>query len=460
MMKAVRCPNARGRTILLALVSLVAAVPAFGQSPELKDREIDLLKRRLEKVKSELGEERIGRIVYQTQIETAAKHGLKVGKLLEYEPLTPQTIERLLVESIQEQYPGRGFDLYNWTLRFFGAIPADMDVMRLMHELMVEQAGGVYDPFTETLYIKPEFDVTTAMGRMILAHEITHALQDQNYDLKGMGIWEPDNGDRSLALAAIIEGDASLMMTEILIGGDNPLALLADLPEMAMMDQQKLMSAPAFFRESMMFPYLDGMMFFQNLRGRTRKPRDGGEVSFLDPAWRNALFEDPPLSTEQILHPEKYLAGEMGAEIARLEPPAGYPHVVRDVMGELGVRLMLAPMVERTRAEAAAMGWNGDRMLVAENEAGTIQRVQWITGWDTPGDAEEFVSALRDALAARFGGEGLEWERDGDRWRAKFGAGSELTLRRPAAATVTLDGEVRGLPSRVGMAIGDGDRED
>jgi hypothetical protein len=447
-------------SLCLAAVLLVFAAVAPAQSPDLKDREIDLLKRRLEQAREQLRDERTARVVYQTQLQVAATHGLRVGDLLAYAPLTPKVLDRLFNDAIDKQYPDRDFDLYNWIFRFFGAIPERLDMRAFLKDLMTEQAGGLYDPFTKKLYISPMFDVTGALGRMVLAHEIDHALQDQNFDIETMGADKPGNDDRSAALMAMLEGDATLLMGEVVARDANPLSLLAELPKMALVDQSKLAEAPVAIRDSLLFPYLNGMAFFQGLGGRTRRHPDGGLARLADPSWRNDVFLDPPVSTEQILHPEKYLANERPAEIPALEvSTTDYPHVARDVIGEFGVRLLLGATLDPARVQQAAAGWNGDRIVVGEDEPATRHVLRWVTRWDSAADAEEFASALADALAARFKDRGLAWRDDAGGKLAVFG-GSRIALRRLAPDGVTLDVSVsnvqkddrKRLPGRVSKA--------
>jgi hypothetical protein len=438
---------------LTGALLICSLAPAAAQSPDLKDREIDLLKRRLEKARTELNDERIGRIIYQTQLEAAHLHGLPAGQLLAYDELTPRVLDRVFDDSIAKQYPGRAFELYNWVLRFFGAIPEDLEMRRFLKDLMSEQAGGLYDPFTKKLYVNRRFDVTGAMGRLVLAHEIMHALQDQNFDMESMGVMEPETGDAAAAVLAVLEGDATLLMGEVVMQGSNSLSsLLSDLPKMAMMDQSKLYAAPEAIRQSLIFPYIQGAAFFQTLAGRTRqRPGGVGSAWMTDGAWRNAILADPPASTEQILHPEKYLTNERPMPIPPLplpSPGGALPHALHDVAGEFGIQLLLGELVGPVAARAAAEGWGGDRMLIAEDDAGARHVLRWVAKWETPRDADEFAAALREGLKKRFGDKGLVWVREGEDATASFG-NNRISVGRPDGVSVTLAADVRLIPNTV-----------
>ena len=143
-----------------------------------------------------------------------------------------------------------------------------------------------------------------------------------------------------------------------------------------------------------------------------------------------------------MLHPEKYLAGELPAEIEQPTPPAGATgDIVHDVVGELGMRLILRETIDAERALAAAGGWNGDRILVAEAGDGSRRWIIWVTRWDSEVDAEEFHDALADALVARFGEAGLEW-READGGRAAEFPGQVIQLTRPDVDAVRLEVEI------------------
>jgi hypothetical protein len=410
-----------------------AATPALG---DLQEREIKLLKLRLAKMEGELAEQRTARLVFETQVQMAGLRGLAIREPLQYQPLTGQTLDRIYHTSIARQYPDRSLALHVWFNALLGALPWDYDMVGNIRKLMGEQAGGLYDPDGKIFYVRPDFDIEGPLGRMILAHEITHALQDQNFDLLGLGIEDATDSDRALAVLAVAEGDATLAMSEHLARYGSPMSLMADLPGMMMMDQQQLNQAPLFVQQSLLFPYMQGMNFFTGLGGRTRQAPEGRWRPGESPAWRSQLFLDPPATTEQIMHPEKYLARELPAAIAPTDAPTSGVAHVEDIAGEFGIAGMLMEALGGDRAYAAAAGWNGDRLRVTEDTAGSGQRTAlWISRWDTPRDADEFAQAVADALAKRF--PDLKWQGTAAARRATV-AGGTLALRRSGRDGVEL----------------------
>lgn len=438
----------RGACVLaMALAPLLAGSQAatFAQvapaaTPDLAQQEIQLLKRRLAEAQVKLAEERTGRVVYETQAEVAALRGFWLLEPVDYKPLTKERLVQILDESIARQYPGKSLEYYVWLNQLFSALPEPFDMLQYMHELTGEQVAGLYDPASAVLFVRDRFDLSSPLGRMILAHEICHALQDQNHPLQELGVEDSENSDRALAVLSIAEGDATLLMSEYLAQYGNPFSLIADLPRMMAMDQQKLNNAPPAIQQSLLFPYMQGMQFFQHLNGRTRTHPQGDRADLqTDSAWRAEVFSDPPESTEQILHPEKYLTRELPGDV---ELPATDDMLssATNVLGEFGTALMFEPLLGRERARKAAQGWNGDRVRVGDAKQGGRRLVQWVARWDSEQDATEFSDALREALEARYAG-ALRWRQSGSEWQGRARKAT-FTLRALEPTLISLTGSV------------------
>jgi hypothetical protein len=403
---------------------------------QLKDEELRLLRRQLARSKAEAAQESINRLIYETQLEVAALRGFPVRALVGSAPLTRATLDRLIDESFARQYQGRAMDFYVWFNRLFGALPPGVDLKKMTRDLMSEQVGGLYDPGSKKLFVRQDYPLKTPLGRMILAHEICHAMPDQNFSLLRMGVEDSKNTDRALAALAVAEGDATLLMNEHMIRYGNPMDLLSQLPAIMLMDQQKLNEAPPVIRDALFFPYFKGMAFFNSLDGRTRPGKTPAQPGEPPAAWRSRVFADPPETTEQILHPEKYLTHERPAQLAPLSADSATTHS-RAILGEMGIMLTLETAIGTERAQQAAAGWNGDSLIVADNDPQATRTLTWLTRWDTPHDAEEFAQALEQALSA---GEGhFAWSGPAARRMAK-GWGGQLEIMRPKADTVRLEG--------------------
>jgi hypothetical protein len=250
---------------------------------------------------------------------------------------------------------------------------------------------------------------------MTLVHELTHALQDQNFDLHRFG----ERGmlsDAGAAELALVEGDATLTMFDfdvhasiaMLPGLDSvldmimqdPKAVIEEAPDLP--GSRELIAAPAWVRDTLLFSYFQGAAFCTEVR------RQGGQ-KLLD----YAFTADPPRSTEQILHPGKWYNRRDDPVLLHLpdlgrELP-GYRKVAEGGMGELSIRILLREGLEDAkRASSAAAGWGGDRFAVYEK--GGARLLVWVSDWDSQPEANEFRGALEEldgwrvAMAAGSGG--------------------------------------------------------
>ena len=419
----------------ICLLALTASL-AVAQESDLKDREIGLLKRRLAAAEQKLQEAQTQRLIYQTLVETASVRGLPVRRPVDYAPLTTQKLDELFTGGLDRQYPDGTLELYTWFYSLLGALPPETDLPALLKGLMGEQVGGLYDPQSKKLFVRQGYDLEGAMGRIILAHEITHALQDQNFDLIAMGVEDMSQSDRAYAVLSVAEGDATLAMSEHLAQYGNLASVLGDLPAMLSMDQEKLNAAPQFVQQSLLFPYLEGMKFFQTLAGRTRAGDQGDRSGPY--SWRNDVFRDPPETTEQIIHPNKYLARELPLEIDPIELHPGATRTVTDSLGEFGVMALMTEALGREEAIKAAAGWNGDRLRASEDPMRGRRILTWRTAWDTAADAKEFESALIRALEAGLGVH-IEWKRNDTGRTGKLGKSGTLAIQRGANNAINLE---------------------
>jgi len=278
-----------------------------------------------------------------------------------------------------------------------GMLPADLDVEAMLLAVMGEQVVGYYDPERDVMVIRD--DVMRELSRSpspesasVLVHEYVHALQDQNLGLsESMGLERSIDGDN--AFASVIEGDATLAMIGFMTDAVGvPLrTFTADLSRVhALLDQglsqargAELERAPPIIRVPLLSHYFDGLVLCAAVHG----PGDWAAV--------DGLHHAPPTTTEQVLHPEKYLMGEVGRDVvlpvfAALEAE-GFTVLDEDTLGELELSIFLG----RGTAErdlGAGEGWDGDRVRVYVR--GEESAAVWFSSWDTEADAIEVEQAL------------------------------------------------------------------
>jgi hypothetical protein len=278
-------------------------------------------------------------------------------------PVPGVALDRVdLVARIKEkalrEYPADALRREGQLLQLFGFAPPSFDYLAEMMKLLEAQLEGFYEPNDGTMYIAA--DLRGKEADATLAHELVHALQDQNWDLKARSTYRAGKGDETLALACLAEGDATSLMMDYMLSREGKTAL--DLPETALrqlmaggMNTPELQSIPHILRSTLVAPYIDGLAYVHALR------RKGG-FPLVDQAWRK-----PPTTTEQVLHVEKWERAE--APIAVAVPPAhalgsGFRLVDDDSFGEVGFALAFEEWIGAREARAIASGWGGDRAAV------------------------------------------------------------------------------------------------
>jgi hypothetical protein len=265
----------------------------------------------------------------------------------------------------------------------FDFLDRDFDLYNFWLDLYSEQIAGFYDTDTAEFVVISEEQQFGPSEQWTHAHEFVHALQDQHFDLGRINDDELDPEAR-LALRALAEGEATLV--QLLYLDYFTEAEIAQI--FAGMNQgtgEMLRNAPAVLRAGLEFPYSAGFEFVTALYRQ-------GDFAAIDAAWSN-----PPRSTEHILHPERYLAGDdpLAVTLAPLTATlgAGWELVDEDVLGEFYLRQYLLQQLSSQEVDVAATGWGGDWYAVYWNES-TEQLVMVLRSvWDTAGDSDEFASA-------------------------------------------------------------------
>jgi hypothetical protein len=364
--------------------------------------------------------------------ETSAIRQLSILRPVQSSAQSRAEIERALIKSLDEDTTPASIHADEVTLKKLGLAPADFQYRALMLKVLTEQVAGYYDPKTRQFHLADWIDLDGQ--KPIMAHELTHALQDQHFNLRRFEHWPKGDSDAELAAHALIEGDATLAMA--LYVANNPLVALAFLKSLGTtgMASEELDKAPRALRESLLFPYQDGEKWVSALYKR------GGwnEVS--------QAFTTLPQSTEQILHPEKYFAHEAPVRVTlpditnllnnseraamRSVPPALaggsdshslvrrgdrelltaysllptpiWRRIAYDVQGEWGFYLILDQFLKSpAESRRAAAGWGGDRFAVYEGPKGQVCFVS-LSVWDTQNDAREFFNAYDKRVTLRY----------------------------------------------------------
>jgi hypothetical protein len=251
------------------------------------------------------------------------------------------------------------------TAEAFGLIPKGFDLDDFLVNLLTEQIAGLYDPKAHEFYIAAW--IPAEDQRMVMAHELTHALEDQYFPVEDWVKAAKPNDDAELARESVLEGSAMAAMLEYMLRDKN--LTLRDLPDIDpsvfvgdMADTPVLKKAPPFIKDSLMFPYFSGLSFsIAVLKG-------GGWRSF------DGVFARPPANTQQILHPDIYRAGKI-PEPLNLDLPDGVPGdswtlLEQNHLGEFGWREVGKQYFEEQRAKDIAAAWDGDVYSTYESTSG------------------------------------------------------------------------------------------
>jgi len=245
----------------------------------------------------------------------------------------------------------------------FGLLPKGFDLDSFMVNVLTEQVEGLYDPKAREFYIAD----WSPLGdqRMVMAHELTHALEDQHFQIEAWLRAARPNEDAELARDAVLEGSAMAAMVDyLMLGTGRSLKDLPDFdPSMLIGDlgsTPTLEKAPPFLKDALIFPYIGGLNFSAAVM------RNVGWSAL------SGVFEKPPVSTQQILHPALYRSGKTPANVAlpQLEKVLGnnWSKLDENIMGEFGWKEVLKQFLDSERAKNLAAAWEGDRYAVFEHK--------------------------------------------------------------------------------------------
>ncbi|MCA1620247.1 MAG: hypothetical protein LC795_13265 [Acidobacteria bacterium] len=345
-------------------------------------------------------------------------------------------IEQMLIRNLNQSSTPEEMAASEATLRKLGLVPAGFQLRPFIIKLLTEQVAGYYDPKSQEFHLADWIDIEGQ--KPVIAHELVHALQDQHFNLRRFEDWPKHDSDAELAAHALVEGDASfLMMQYVTQSPARQLAFLKAMMTGGAGSSEQIEKAPRVLRETLLFPYLQGTAFVTQVYKR------GGWEAV------TAAFKTLPQSSEQILHADKYHAGEAPRKVALRDVSAslgkGWRMADHDVEGEWGLYLLLDEFLQSADASRrAAEGWGGDRyaLFLGPNRAADVV-VAHKTVWDTEADAREFFDAYVRRTTKRYGVEPSEVAETGRQlWKTNEGG---VIVERVGGAVVIVEGVPDGV---------------
>jgi hypothetical protein len=302
-------------------------------------------------------------------------------------------IERMIIKNMDENTTPAELRASELALRKLGLVPAGFEFRPFIIKLLTEQVAGYYDPKAQQFYLADWIDLDGQQP--VMAHELTHALQDQHFNLRRFEKWPKGDADAELAAHALVEGDATLAMVDYMKRDVSRTLAFINSMQSRQSNSEQIDSAPRALRETLLFPYEQGQEWATILHRR------GGWARV------SQAYTDLPQSSEQILHAEKYFAREAPVKIELRDVSSllgsNWKRIDTDVNGEWSYYLILDEFLKAgEESKRAAAGWGGDRYSVYEGpKAGDIFITQ-LSAWDTETDAIEFFSAYAKRTELRY----------------------------------------------------------
>jgi hypothetical protein len=377
--------------------------------------------------------------------------GLPVKETLKRSLRSRDEIRAYLIQEMNEDREPAKRHADDKTLEAFGLIPRGFPLDSFMLDLLTDQVAGLYDPKAKEFYIADW--IPADEQRTVMAHELTHALDDQYFHIDSWSKAARPNDDAELARDAVVEGSAVAAMLDYTLREQK--MGVRDLPDVSAlmegsalgeMEKDPMMAkAPPFLRDELVFPYLAGMSFTQQVL-----KANSGWADF------RTVFEHPPVSTQQILHPELYLAGVKPAEVTLPDfagiVPGEWKNLEENHLGEFGLGEVLKQFLGKERTGKSAAAWAGDRYAVFENEKTKQTLLVYRVRLDNAADAKTVFSDYSEALEAKYKRHTVSVKRPGF---LQFETGEGVvSLRCVGADCLSVEGASREVFEKITKAIG------
>ncbi|MGA2984465.1 MAG: hypothetical protein ABSG32_11655 [Terriglobia bacterium] len=325
--------------------------------------------------------------------------GLPIKAPLKKQVISRPEIEKYLTQNLHAEMTPAEIHAQEALVRALGLVSRDFNLEKFLISFYTEQAAGFYDSKRKTMFIADW--IPAELQTMTLSHELTHALQDQSWDLDSFMHATRDDDDASSARQAVVEGYATAAMMQQMTGPLEPgqmtsiAALMENLISQQLDQFPELSHAPYFFRMQAFFPYVQGMGFIQA----------GLQLG----GWKglNQLFEHPPEATKQIFEPQTYFHHQALSRIALAHPPAlegvaGLRFLRENAMGELGYYSLLGQLISEDDAKTLGPSWLADRYLLYEQSGGDAYTLVVRTRWTSPETSLAFFRDYHTILAHKY----------------------------------------------------------
>jgi hypothetical protein len=337
------------------------------------------------------------------------------------------------------------------TLEAFGLIPKNFPLDSFMLDVLTDQVAGLYDPKAKEFYIADWIPVDEQ--KTVMSHELTHALEDQSFRIDDWIKAARPNDDAELARDSVSEGSAMAAMVDYQMLDQH--TGVRELPDVTLliragaiteMDKDpNLSKAPIYIRDELLFPYLAGTGFTQEFL----KAHSGWKDIHL-------IFENPPVSTQQILHPDLYLNGTKPVAVTlpawKGVAPDDWKLLEENTMGEFGVGEVLKQFKKDNSEDPLSTAWKGDRYAVFDDPKSKTTPLVFRIALDSPEDAARFFGQYSEALELKHSGRTNLFRRP-NYFQFQTDSGG-VFLRCVANTCLTVEGATRETYDKIDKAIG------
>lgn len=324
--------------------------------------------------------------------------GLSEEHPVPYGRMSKHQLRQFLTKRIRKTLKPEEIHADELTLKLFGLVPQDFDLKKSTIDLLTEQAAAFYDYDEKKLFLLEGSPVDEEATT--LAHELSHALADQHFDLEHFMEEAPSDDDENLAHTAVVEGQASWLMIAYGLkqAGRPPtptremLAAVGDSSDESTADYPILKSSPLYIQQSLLFPYSEGTLFFDAVFKKM------GKAAFSN------VFTDAPAGSSQIIHPERYFAHVRPSkpELPELKLKNSPGEIAEGTVGEFDHRILLKQYLGATVAGSIAPHLRGGRYRIVAAGKNHKPVLTYASQWDSEQEAGVFFAAYKNVLRAKW----------------------------------------------------------
>jgi hypothetical protein len=321
----------------------------------------------------------------------AEKHPVPYGRM------NKRQLHQFLTKRIKKTLKPKEIYADELALKMFGLVPQDFDLRKSTIELLTEQAAAFYDYDAKKLFLLD--DSSFKSETTTLAHELSHALADQYFNLDKFMDETPSNDDENLAHTAVVEGQASWLMLayDLKQAGQPPvptpdmLKTVVDSSELSMTDYPVLKGSPLYIQQSLLFPYTRGTLFFHAVYKKI------GQRAFA------LVFTDAPIDSAQIIHPERYFAHQKPTtpELPKISSEQT-KELTQGSVGEFDHQMLLQQYMGESKASELAPHLRGGQFDILAVGKQHRPLLEYASEWDSDEQATNFFACYRKILAAKW----------------------------------------------------------